>query len=198
MKVITTILLSMLTLCCAPAASVKLQWAPSITPGCTYIIYAGQNPNFTTNLLGAPVRQDCGTNIVTIVGVPDGHWWFAAQAVNDKVGFPSDLSNLAEFATNSPPVESVSPPFNLQAASPSKRKVVLNWSSSTTPGVTLYRVYQGTSSGDFVEKVKLFDAGATSYTATGLSSRKTYWFAVSAATPAFESHLSPEVSVRVK
>lgn len=193
------ILMVFLVMCSAAfSASVPIAWTASTTPGVIYMLYGGQSPNFTTNLQSAPIRQNCGTNLQTIVAVPDGHWWFAAQAVNDAVGPPSQLSNMVEWATNSPPTETVSPPFSLRASSNSKRKVVLNWSSSTTPDVTLYRVYQGNSSGDFVEIVKLFDAGAVSYTVSGLSSRRTYLFTVSAANPSFESRMTDPVSIKVK
>ena len=191
-------MLATLFLSASSLTAAVIGWTASTTTGSTYMVYAAQNPDFTSNLLTATIRQNCGTNLQTIVAVHDGRWWCVAQAANDKVGTPSQLSNMVEWATNAPPNESVSPPFNLRASSPSKRKVVLTWSSSVTPGITLYRVYQGTNFGDYAEIVKLFDAGAVTYTVTGLSSRKTYSFTVSAANPLFESRMTDPVSVKVR
>ncbi|MGD9834168.1 MAG: fibronectin type III domain-containing protein [Piscinibacter sp.] len=73
----------------------------------------------------------------------------------------------------------------------------MSWNRSNSADTVGYRVYYGTSSGSYVQaRGSGVDAGAsTSFTASGLVSGRTYYFAVTAYDAAGnESGFSAEVS----
>jgi fibronectin type 3 domain-containing protein len=59
---------------------------------------------------------------------------------------------------------------------------VLSWSASASADVAGYRVYWGTSSGSYAQAqgAGINTGSATSYTVTGLTVGRTYYFAVTA------------------
>jgi hypothetical protein len=73
----------------------------------------------------------------------------------------------------------------------------LTWSASSSPGVTGYRVYYGTSSGNYLQLPGsgISVGSVTTYTLSGLTQGQTYFFAVTAVdSSANESGFSNEAS----
>jgi len=74
---------------------------------------------------------------------------------------------------------------------------MLSWSPSASSDVAGYRVYWGTGSGSYVQAVGagVNTGSATTYTVTGLTAGRTYYFAVTAYDAAGnESAFSAEAS----
>ena len=59
-------------------------------------------------------------------------------------------------------------------------QVTLAWDASTQPEVTGYKIYWGTSSGNYSNSVNA--GNVTTYTVTGLNSGTTYYFAATCST----------------
>ncbi len=76
---------------------------------------------------------------------------------------------------------------------PPSYSVTLAWAASTSPGIAGYRVYYGTASGVYTNRVSL--ANVTTDTVTGLAAGVTYFFVVTSYdTNALESPFSSEIS----
>lgn len=87
--------------------------------------------------------------------------------------------------------KTVSVTLNVQAP-PSAATVTLAWNSVSDPSLDGYKVYVGTQSG--VYEKSIFVGNLTAYTVAGLTTRTTYYFAVTAYNGGGESPPSNEVS----
>lgn len=114
----TILFLLMLLGVSAHAANLQISWDASPTPGVTnYTLYAHTNTLTATNLAGAVVKVNVGTNLsVAVLGLPSGQWKFVVTAT--KSGLESDPSVTL-------PVEVPVPPPNL-------RTVIIEWSTNLT------------------------------------------------------------------
>ena len=72
---------------------------------------------------------------------------------------------------------------------------MLSWTTSSASDLTGYKIYVGTTSGQYTYPGSPIVIGrASSYTVTGLPANQTYYFAISAFNSDGESGLSAEVS----
>jgi len=191
----TTFAILLLSVKCVYAVGLVwdgLVWDASPTAGVTYTLYGDKSPDFV-NLANCPIRQSCGTNLTTLINTDGTLWYFTVTAKNG-VGEESAISNVISAGTNPPP--SVIAPSNLRATSTSKRKAVLTWTASPSTSVIQNKVYQGSSPGVYNKSFVTLNTG--SFTVTGLSSRKTYWFSVAAQSDSQESPKSNEVSCKIR
>jgi Fibronectin type III domain len=78
---------------------------------------------------------------------------------------------------------------------PSAGTVTLAWDAVTDPSLDGYKVYVGTQSGVYERTISA--GSVTSYTVAGLTTRTTYYFAVTAYNSAGESSPSNEISQTV-
>lgn len=110
-----------------------------------------------------------------------GHW--AARIA----GLPKILGALLLLALLHSPSQAFS------VTLPSLYTVGLGWNASSDPGITGYRIYSGTTSGNYTASIAV--GNVTTNLVTGLSSGVTYYFAVTAiGATGLESGLSSEVS----
>jgi len=112
-------------------------------------------------------------------------YYYVVTAVNSAGESPN--SNEASATPEAPPIPD--PPTGL-TATPGNEQVELNWNASS--GATSYKVYRGTTSGDY--DTVFPGITDTSYTDTGLTNGVTYYYAVTAVNSSGESGYSNEAS----
>jgi hypothetical protein len=89
------------------------------------------------------------------------------------------------------------PPSNLAANPAGKRKINLNWTQSTSSGITQNKVYRSTTSGGpYTLRATL--AATTTYQDTGLTSGTTYYYVVTAVNGNGESGFSNQASAQAR
>jgi hypothetical protein len=98
---------------------------------------------------------------------------YRVRAVNGAG--PSGWSNQAS-ATTPAPVPTA--PTGLVATALSRSQIRLTWTDTST-GETGFRIYRSTDGSSFTQ-IATVGAGVTTFTSTGLSSNRTYWYRVAA------------------
>jgi len=106
----------------------------------------------------------------------------------DAGGESIDSSEASATPQPVPPLA----PTGLTAQATKPRSINLHWTQSKTPGVTQNRIYRRTSSGSYSSTPTATINAATSYVDTGLSSRTTYCYVVTAVSSGGESARSNE------
>lgn len=86
--------------------------------------------------------------------------------------------------------------MSVLSANAEAAQVNLSWLANSESNISGYKIYYGTSSGNYTSS---FNVGlTTSYNLTGVTSGQTYYFALTAYNSSFlESNYSPEVSITV-
>ncbi|MGH9445790.1 MAG: choice-of-anchor D domain-containing protein [Terriglobia bacterium] len=95
---------------------------------------------------------------------------FDPTAAGSAAGDLSIVSNAA----NSPTTTSFS------ATGVNKHSVTLTWASSTSPGVTSYNAYRGTTSGGPYAKLNSSPIASTTYTDSAVEAGQTYYYVTTA------------------
>jgi hypothetical protein len=86
-------------------------------------------------------------------------------------------------------------PVSLTLSATTANAATLAWNANSDADLAGYKVYQGTASGTYAAPIATLPKSTTSYTATGLLTGTTYFFAITAYdTAGNESQPSPEVS----
>jgi predicted phage tail protein len=168
--------------------NVTLTWAPPIDDGGTsitnYTIYYGTTSgNYTNNITVGNVTK------YTIANLTNGQkYYFAVSAIN-AVGESEKSAEVSAMPCTMP-----SAPQNLTAVA-GNDNVTLTWHPPASDGgspVTGYKIYYGTSSGNYTTNITV--GNVTNYTITNLTNGQKYYFAVSAINGAGEGARSNEVS----
>jgi acid phosphatase type 7 len=111
----------------------------------------------------------------------------------DSTGAVRDYFTIVKSGSTPPPTPPVAP-ANLAVGQNGKKKLLLNWTQSSSPGVTQNRIYRSTVNGGPYSLVATIPAG-TSYQNSGLSSGTTYYYVVTAVNSAgLESAASNQAS----
>jgi chitodextrinase len=145
----------------ANSSTVSLSWTASVTEGVTYKVY---RDNAFVAVVTGTSYTDNGRAAATA-------YRYEVYAY-DVIGNPSAAS-LAVTVTTPAAADTVKPvmPTNLKTGTATASSIALSWNASTdNVGVTGYHIYRD---GAYIETV-----GSRSYTATGLSSNRTYSFQV--------------------
>ena len=100
-------------------------------------------------------------------------YYYVVSAVNN--GGESPNSNEASASPQGPPPPS--PPTDLTAAASGKRKVNLQWTQSSSPGISENRIYRSTTNGGPYTLIAVRSPG-TAYTDTSVTSKTTYYYRV--------------------
>ena len=156
----------------ASSSQINLTWSASSTSGVTYNVYAGTTAGATTSTVASGVS---GTSYSVTGLAAASTYYFTVKAATTAGGL-SAASNQASAATQKAAVPAA--PSGLTAMASSSSQVNLAWSASSISGVT-YTLYSGTSAGA-TNTVLVSGLGATSYSATGLTSSTTYYYTVKA------------------
>lgn len=162
-----------------PAQNVTLTWN-AVDGAAGYAIYRATSASgpFT-------FQQSVSTTMYYNGGLATNQtYYYRVVALNaaGTSGYAADLINPNQAA-----------PTNLVAtASPTDPEITLTWSAA--PGATSYTVKRGTSTGNETVTVVAGYSGTT-YTNTGLSSGRTYYYVVTASGANGASGNSPEASV---
>jgi fibronectin type 3 domain-containing protein len=167
----------------ASAGQVSLHWSAS-TGATSYNVYRGTSAGGeSTSPLATNVA---GTSFVDPTVTNGTKYYYKVAAVSS--GGTSGLSNEASAT---PQVSAPAAPASL-TSTPGAGQVGLSWSVST--GASSYNVYRGTTAGG--EAATAIATGITkaSYTDTGLTNGKTYFYKVAAANAGGTSPLSNETS----
>ena len=100
----------------------------------------------------------------------------------------ADSASISSVLTQTVNVTAPAAPSNLAATDAGSSQINLAWTASATSSVT-YDVYESTTSGFTPSASNRIASGvaATNYSATGLTSSKTYYYRVSAVNPGGES-----------
>jgi|GEM_PF-1437327 len=168
--------------------NVTLTWAPPIDDGGTsitnYTIYYGTTSGtYTNNITVGNVTK------YTIANLTNGQkYYFAVSAIN-AVGESEKSDEVSAMPCTMP-----SAPQNLTAVA-GNDNVTLTWHPPASDGgspVTGYKIYYGTSSGNYTTNITV--GNVTNYTITNLTNGQKYYFAVSAINGAGEGARSNEVS----
>ena len=153
----------------------------------------------TPGVTGAPLTEALATSAPITNLAPGVHQVVATyQGDSNYAGsVSSTLTVNVVIAVPNPTFTLVSPPDAPTGLSstPGNSQVVLNWTSPANNGgdpVTGYNIYQGTSSG--AETILTSTSTtATMFTSTGLTNGTTYYFKITAVSPAGEGPFSNEV-----
>jgi hypothetical protein len=186
----------------ASSSEIDLSWdAPTAPAGLTlagYDVYQGTSPAGES---GTPVNNSALITAIsyTVTDLNNGTTYYfdviAIYQAFEGGGIPSAASAEAS-ATTSPGAAPA--PTDLSAAAASSSEVDLTWGDPVAPfalPLVGYDVYQGTSSGgESATPVNSLPVTATSYAVTGLTSRTTYYFEVTAVYRDGQSPASPEAT----
>jgi hypothetical protein len=120
-----------------------------------------------------------GANVITYqdTGLAENtSYWYQVRAYN--VGGDSDYTDVASNTTPFCPSEPPAAPTDLTAKARGKNKIALNWkdNSDNEGGFEIYR----STDGIIFDSIGTVGQNTTSYVDTGLSSKTTYWYKVSA------------------
>lgn len=102
-------------------------------------------------------------------------YYYVVSAFNSS----GESANSSEV--NATPQTPAAPaaPTSLAATSPGKKKINLTWTQSSSPGATQNKIYRSTVTGGPYSLFKTLSA-TTSYSNTGLTSGRTYYYVVTA------------------
>jgi fibronectin type 3 domain-containing protein len=121
-------------------------------------------------------------------------YFYVVSAVNAN-GESANSTQVSATPSATPPA----PPTNLGASSGKpKGGVTLTWTQSTSPGLTQNRIYRRVSTGTYPATPTATIAPATSFVDTGLTSRTTYCYQVTAVNGTGESAKSAEACAAAK
>jgi len=172
-----------LTLNIAPALSITTTSLPDGTEGVAYsatINTTGGTPPIYFSLtntafpLGLTITQPPTSSTTdTLTGTPSqAKVYTFSESVADS-GNPQQMASQSYTVTVRP-----QPPTSLIASPQATGLITLTWSPSSSGDVAGYKVYQGTSSGNYTTTI---NAGSgNSYVDSGLTSGTTYYFVVTA------------------
>jgi hypothetical protein len=158
------------------AQSVTLAWNRNPEPDiATYVLYYGSSSGkyiYSTNA--------GNTTNITVTGLQPGLTYFFVVTARNTSGLESDPSTEISYGV---PPSGYSPSLrvaSLSAYAEGLNSVTLSWSPNSTTGVAGYRVYYGTTHGQYTNAI---DVGkATMQTVSGLTPGLTYFLAVTAYT----------------
>jgi cellulose 1,4-beta-cellobiosidase len=119
-------------------------------------------------------------------------YYYVVSAVNSS-GESANSSQVSAKPTA--PATPPAAPTGLKATAGTKR-VALSWTASS--GAQTYNVYRGTAAGQESSTPIATGITSTSYTNTGLTTGKTYYYKVAAVNAGGTSPLSSEVSAKAK
>ncbi|MCD6132713.1 MAG: fibronectin type III domain-containing protein [Deltaproteobacteria bacterium] len=153
---------------------IPLSWTASGEKDvCGYIIYRGKSKNEPLEKL-AKVRGRLNTSYID-ENLPDNATYCYSISAYNKTGAVSKPSPVVCATTKKPPIG----PHNLVAKRQGAGKIVLNWYPSTTPDVTSYEIYRGENK-KTLSKIKEVSSACITFTDTGLTPGKTYFYKVRA------------------
>jgi chitinase len=120
----------------------------------------------------------------------------ALTAVATDNSGAATTSAAISITVSAPPV-SLNPPTGLRATA-LKKQVRLDWTQSTSPGITQNKIYRATSNGGSYTLLATISAN-TNYVDSKVTPRKTYYYYVTAVgSSGIESSPSNQVSVTAK
>ena len=181
----------------AGTGQVSLSWVPPLSNGGSpltrYNVYMSTAPGSR----GTELTTTTGTSY-TATGLLNGtKYYFRVTAVNALGEGPASAQVAVTPGLAPPPPPAVTPPsapFALMAGVASAQ-VSLSWAPPSVTGgspVTGYRVYMSTVPG--AGGARIASVTATNYTATGLTTGRTYYLEVTAVNAAGEGPASTQVS----
>jgi O-glycosyl hydrolase len=151
-------------------AQVGLSWTAS--PGATsYNVYRSTTSGGPYTAIASPTTASY-TDTTVANGTP---YYYVVTAVNSS----GESGNSSEVSAT--PAAGVAPaaPTGLVASASGKHRIVLNWTQSTSPNITLNNIYRSTvNGGPYTEIASM--AATTSYADTSVSSGTTYYYVVTA------------------
>ena len=140
-------------------------------------------PGLSLTILNATTAQLTGTPTAA------GNYQFNVQ-ISDSSSPPQVFFQFF-FVTIQP-----QPPTSLTGSNGGNLNTFLNWTASTASDVAGYKVYRGTSPGNYTTTINLNSPLVTSYNDTGLTSGTTYYYAVTTVSVSgVESVFSNQVQV---
>jgi fibronectin type 3 domain-containing protein len=142
------------------------------------------------------VASPTGTTF-TNTGLTNGTTYYYVVSAVNAAGESGNSSQV----TATPQGSSVpAPPTGLTAAGPGNQRgsVKLQWTQSTTPGVTKNNIYRRTSAGSYLPTPTVTLSATTAYLDAGLTSRTTYCYVVTAVNGSSESARSNEACAKAK
>jgi hypothetical protein len=175
-------------LAAAGDARVALTWAASLGAA-SYTVKRA-----TTS--GGPYQtivSGLASTTYTDTGLTNGTTYYYVISATNACG---ESANSAEASATPNAVQVTAAPTKLNAVG-AKRKVMLSWTQSVTPGVTQNRIYRATVSGGPYGLIASVGA-QTSYTDTQVIGGTIYYYVVTAVSATGESGRSGEASAKPK
>ncbi|QGQ98997.1 S-layer protein [Paenibacillus psychroresistens] len=167
------------------SGAIKIKWT-AISGATGYNVYRSTSLNGTYLKINTSAIS---SNSYTNTGLSAGAtYYYKVTAV--KPGVESAQSN-AVFVTLKPSV-----PVGLNTATNSTSSITITWTAVS--GAASYNVYRATSNGGNYTKINTTAVGTNSYTNTGLTAGKTYYYKVSAVNAGGESDRSNAKSAITK
>ncbi len=166
---------------------VALAWNPVSGAGITYNVYRGTNANGES---GTPIATGVITPAFVNTGLTNGTTYFFKVASVSANG-SSEKSNEASGKPVAPPPPPA--PTGLAAVAADKQ-ATLSWNA--VAGASSYNVYRGTSSNGESSTPVMTSISVLTWTNTGLTNGKTYFFKVAAVNGNGASDKSNEASAK--
>jgi hypothetical protein len=170
----------------------------------TVVVGTNQSTSATLSATGSSVTVS-GASITTsefsIGGLTFPLTLAAGQSASFSITFTPQASGaataIASFtsnASNSPAAASLTGTGSV----PPSHQVDLSWNASTSPGITGYNVYRGTTTGGPYSKINSILNAGTAYTDNAISAGQSYYYVTSAVdTSGLESSYSNEVPATI-
>lgn len=168
-------------------SSISLQWTDNSSAETGYEIYRSASNNTGYSLINT---TSANTVTYTDTGLNPGTTYYYKVRAISAASLVSAYGNEVNSTTNlNPPAA----PSNLSVQSFTSSQVVLKWADNSD-NETKFEIYRSTPTNSMYSLLQTASANTTTFTDTGLSSSKTYFYKIKAINAGGSSSYSAEIS----
>ena len=171
------------------SSTINLSWLDNAANETNYILQRSlsQGSGFSTiATLAANIKTYSNTGLSSSTT-----YYYKVQAINATTS--SAWSNVAYATTPTPPLTKPSPPSNLTAVATGCNAILLNWIDNST-NETSFEIRRATTVSGTYSTIATVTSNITTYTNTGLTKGKKYYYMVRAVNSAGSSALTSKAN----